>query len=81
MIFKILTLGVFGLAVWTLAWFLITAFFDAYYEVQNKPKEPMMWCWKHGMVRMGHALDLGYTKVCPLCYKDAMEQAEQGPLN
>lgn len=65
--------GIFSLS----AYFYGTALFEAWFEVKNKPREKMMWCHKHGMVRMRHAIDLGYTQVCPLCYREALEQAEQ----
>ena len=59
-------------------YFFGTAYFEAWHEVQNKPREKMEWCWKHGMIRKRHCIDLGYTVVCPICYKKAIDDAERG---
>lgn len=57
--------------------FIGSAIFNAYYQVKNTPREDMFWCHKHGTIRKKLVLDLGYTQVCPLCYREALEKAEQ----
>lgn len=48
-------------------------------EVKNRPREPMFWCHKHGHFRRKHVLPIpGMTDVCPMCYREAWDKAEQG---
>lgn len=53
--------------------------YEAYDDIQKRPKEKMEWCAKHGPIRKKHCLPLfpGMKKsngeefvACPICYKE-----------
>lgn len=60
---------------------VFTEIYDAYNDIQGRPKEVMEWCPKHGPMRKKHCIDMfpGMKKQtgepflgCALCYKDSV---------
>lgn len=55
---------------------MLEGYFDAKERITTAPREPMMWCNKHGAYRMKHCLPLfpelngsaQNANVCPSCY-------------
>lgn len=80
--------SVLGIVAVTVVVLIVCAFIGAVIEIGNKPREDMMWCWKHGMIRKTNAVDIGSTMgvaadspanlVCPICFQKALSDAERG---
>lgn len=51
---------------------------NGYFDVKERPTEPMEWCHVHGFFRKKHVLPFMNTTICPRCYKDAWQKAEKG---
>lgn len=54
-----------------------TGMIEAYLDVRARPKEEMEWCHKHGYFRKKHCLVFMGVTVCPMCYKDSWDKAEE----
>lgn len=67
----VVILAVIGWVLWTLS-----GVYEGYLDAQNRPKETMFWCHKHGMFRQKHVLPVpGMTNVCPICFKESWDKA------
>lgn len=58
--------------------YAVSPIVEAYLDFKKRPKEPMLWCHKHGAFRKKHALplfpdlDIEGSFVCPECYRQAV---------
>jgi hypothetical protein len=54
--------------------------FKAWAEVKSAPREPMLFCAKHGPIREQYTIDFMGTKNCSICFHERMKSAEAGKL-
>lgn len=73
-----LKIAVTALSVWAV--YVLTAIPQAYLDFKARPREPMEWCGKHGFFRRKHALPFMNTTICPRCYMEAWNNADQGKV-
>jgi len=70
----------------TIAGYLVLMAIQAWYEVKDAPRVPMMLCPKHGAVPEKYTLKLSVPiadkpiEYCPMCYEDKIKAAKKGTL-
>jgi hypothetical protein len=50
--------------------------FSTYLSVKASPREPMVWCPKHGPIRQAYMINFMGEYYCSICFHDRLKQAE-----
>jgi len=63
-----------GLTVFYLGWIV----FSSYLATKASPREPMVWCPKHGPIRQQYMITFMGVPYCSICFHERLQAAERG---
>jgi hypothetical protein len=69
-----------GLIVLIFAGYLVWSVLRSWLVVKAAPREPMIFCAKHGPIREQYTIDFMGTKNCAICFHDRLKLAERGRI-